>query len=139
MRRSHFAIGMFAMLFMPACAQTTPTNVHTVDAGEQALLIKPEDGDTVQVRRGETFKLQLTSNPTTGYYWYQISPESDTVRYVEDSYEADPAPEGIAGSGGVQIFTYEALAPGRAGLMLSYQRHEGDVAEQVSLRVEVRE
>lgn len=56
--------------------------------------------------KGETFKISLKSNPTTGYQW---NPEYDNTKLelVDSSYKADE-PQ-LAGSGGNQIFEFKVI------------------------------
>ena len=56
---------------------------------------------------------------------------------LSEDYYADPAPEGIVGSGGHQLFVFEALATGRSNLVLSYERSPEDVAETLTLKIRV--
>jgi len=70
----------------------------------------------------KTATIELEANATTGYIWvYTISPES-VIREVSSEYIPDKNKEGIAGAGGKQIFTFEAIAEGEAELVFSYLR-----------------
>lgn len=114
--------------------QSLPAPLERTDAG---AIRDPVSGAEIDMRLGETVDLLLTSNPTTGYFWYVTRNEGGTVVSVSDTYTADPAPEGLVGSGGVQLFIFEAVAIGDGDLTLSYQRSEDDVADTIDLRITV--
>jgi predicted secreted protein len=45
----------------------------------------------------------------------------------------------MVGTGGTQEFTFNAIRKGRTEIVLSYQRHESDVADTLNLKVKVIE
>jgi len=61
------------------------------------------------------------SNPTTGYSWKigSVSPK-DVVRLIGSRYE--PSEKKLAGSGGVEIWTFKAMKKGFAQVRFVYQR-----------------
>lgn len=103
------------------------------------VFVDPASDSRIDLVLGGTFQLLLTSNPTTGYYWYQTAGDEAVIEQVSEAYTADPAPEGLVGSGGRQEFEFEAIGAGRTVLRLSYQRSEDDVADTVELNVAVSE
>ena len=65
-----------------------------------------------QVAPGDRFDLRLEANPSTGYAWSLGKP-------------LDAAPGGappLAGQGGNEIWTFEAVAPGRTTISMFYAR-----------------
>lgn len=71
----------------------------------------------------DTFQIKLESNATTGYSW---SPAKDTnfevltvasSEYVQSSKNKD-----MVGSGGYEVFTFNAVGKGQTELVLEYQR-----------------
>ncbi|HNW45771.1 MAG TPA: protease inhibitor I42 family protein [Thermotogota bacterium] len=67
----------------------------------EELLLKP-----LPVAPGTLLKLELPSNPTTGYYWYYEGLLD--MRYVKMVSEEFIAPTtGLVGAGGKQIFVFE--------------------------------
>lgn len=75
----------------------------------------------VEARCGETFSITLDSNPTTGYQWRLAGQfPARKLRLVKSSYRR---PSGrLVGAGGREIWTFEALAAGRATLRFEYIR-----------------
>jgi inhibitor of cysteine peptidase len=70
-----------------------------------------------EISIGDTLKLELSENPTTGYRW-RMPDVGPALRILDDSYEA---PTGGAGGGGVRRWTLAA-----------------DKADVVSLRLELK-
>jgi inhibitor of cysteine peptidase len=74
--------------------------------------------DSVKVRIGEPFSIDLEANPTTGYQWTPAFP-SEKVRLIQREFR--PASAGI-GAGGGEHFVFEALMPGEVELAFDYKR-----------------
>ena len=124
---------------IPDIMNTQPEVRGLEGAAPVQTFTDPESGTSVTLRPGGKLNLKLDSNPTTGYYWYLKDIDASLVDQISEGYFADPAPEGIAGSGGHQMFVFEALATGKADLVLSYERSPQDVAETLKLKIKVIE
>lgn len=133
----------FAAATLSACIPDVMNTQPEVRGLEGAAPVQtftdPATGTTVTLRPGGKLNLKLDSNPTTGYYWYLKDIDASQLDQLSEDYFADPAPEGMVGSGGHQMFVFEALSTGSSRLQLAYQRSPIDVAETVSLRIEVIE
>lgn len=137
-----FAIALGAGLLtacIPDIMNTEPEVRGLEGAAPIQRFTDPANGTDITLRPGGKLELKLDSNPTTGYYWYLKDIDASKVDQLSDGYFADPAPEGITGSGGHQLFVFEALAPGKSKLVLSYERSPQDVAETLKLNIKVRE
>jgi predicted secreted protein len=92
--------------------------------GGSLNLAAGDNGKAFTVKVGDTIKVVLTANATTGYSWAaKISAEDAALieqvgepEYTTDSTEGGP----IAGSGGTATITFKALAKGEAELVLTY-------------------
>ena len=124
---------------IPDIMNTKPEVRGLEGAAPVQTFTDPESGTSVTLRPGGKLNLKLDSNPTTGYYWYLKDIDASLVDQISEGYFADPAPEGTAGSGGHQMFVFEALATGKADLVLSYERSPQDVAETLKLKIKVIE
>ncbi len=80
-----------------------------------------EPGQPINVHAGEEFKLILESNPTTGYHWEIVkdSLDENRVRFVSRDYQSTSKP-GLVGGGGLDIWTFKAVNPGEAKIVLGY-------------------
>ena len=134
---------VFGALLVSACIPDIMNTEPEVRGLEGAAPVQtftdPQSGAEVTLRPGGKLRLQLDSNPTTGYLWYLIDIDASQIDQLSDEYVADPAPEGLVGSGGHQLFTFEALATGKSNLVLSYARSPADIAETLTLKIKVVE
>lgn len=136
------AIGLGASLLaacIPDIMNTKPEVQGLEGAAPVQTFTDPASGTDITLRTGGKLELKLDSNPTTGYFWYLKDIDASKIDQLSDGYFADPAPEGITGSGGHQMFVFEALATGNSKLVLSYERSPEDVAETLKLNIKVRE
>lgn len=124
---------------IPDIMNTQPEVRGLEGAAPVQTFTDPENGTTVTMRPGGMLNLKLDSNPTTGYYWYLKDIDASRVDQLSEDYFADPAPEGLTGSGGHQMFVFEALQIGKSDLVLSYERSPQDVAETLKLKIKVVE
>lgn len=87
--------------------------------GEVSVEVK---GDrTIQVKSGQVLKLELESNPTTGYTWEIAGfAGSDTLARM-GKYDYQRSSSRI-GSGGMQIFKFRAKEKGDAKVIFGYKR-----------------
>lgn len=124
---------------VPDIMNTEPEVKGLEGAAPVQTLTDPESGTDVTLRPEGKLELKLDSNPTTGYFWYVKDIDASKIDQLSDDYRADPAPEGLVGSGGHQLFVFEALATGKSTLKLSYERSPQDVAETLTLKIKVVE
>lgn len=124
---------------VPDIMNTEPEVKGLEGAAPVQTLTDPESGTNVTLRPEGKLELKLDSNPTTGYFWYVKDIDASKIDQLSDDYRADPAPEGLVGSGGHQLFVFEALATGQSTLKLSYERSPQDVAETLTLKIKVVE
>ena len=81
---------------------------------------RSDNGKSAVVRVGETFAVELHENPTTGYHWEVEKDNSSIVTLRESRYIRDT--DSTVGSGGLRLFTFEAIKPGTTTLTLTQQR-----------------
>ena len=124
---------------IPDIMNTEPEVRGLEGAAPVQTLTDPQSGTDATLRPGGELRIKLDSNPTTGYYWYLKDIDASRIDELSESYFADPAPEGVTGSGGHQMFVFEALKIGKSDLVLSYERSPRDVAETLKLKIKVVE
>ncbi|MEL7111385.1 MAG: protease inhibitor I42 family protein [Pseudomonadota bacterium] len=140
--KSLIVVGLSAGLLtacVPDILNTEPEVRGLEGAAPVQTFTDPESGTDITLRPGGQLRLKLESNPTTGYFWFLKDIDASQIDQLSDDYVADPAPEGMVGGGGHQLFVFEALSTGRSNLVLSYQRHPEDVFETITLNIKVRE
>ncbi len=124
---------------IPDVMNTKPEVKGLAGAAPVQTLLEPENNTDITLRPGGQLVLRLESNPTTGYYWVHTGGEAAIAAQISDDYIADPAPEGVVGSGGMQEITYSGVAKGKTTIALSYQRGPEDVFEVRNIKVKVIE
>jgi inhibitor of cysteine peptidase len=78
------------------------------------------NGSSVTLEKGQQMVLKLASNPTTGFDWEIVGLDSAVLQQVgEVEYKSDSM---LIGSGGVDTWTFEAIASGQTHLQLIYHR-----------------
>jgi len=93
------------------------------DDSTPVVLDVSDSGSEITVAVGDTFEVQLESNPTTGYGWVVAEqPEGVTVR--SSDYQAPDT--SLVGAGGIEVFVFEATAAGSGTLRLDYVRSFDD-------------
>lgn len=76
---------------------------------------------TVEAKALKEFSVVLESNPTTGFGWDIARPlDEKLVKFVSSEYVA--AETSLVGSGGREIWTFRAMAPGRTSIRFKYMR-----------------
>ncbi len=112
MRR--FALPVLALLtFSVAVGCADPAGDDEASASADAVsaaktITKDDAGKTIDVKKGQPFKVVLSSNPTTGYAWKVVS-TNRSLGYpspMEGTFEG-PGSNGPVGSGGRQTFTWQ--------------------------------
>jgi inhibitor of cysteine peptidase len=88
--------------------------------GKTIMVDSTMNGASVELKKGQLMVLKLPSNPTTGFDWEIVSIDPSIIKQSgEMSYKSDSK---LAGSGGVDTWTFEAASSGTTRLVLSYHR-----------------
>ena len=117
-----------------------------------ALLLVPGSAwaagpvQTLVLKQGQVFQVTLAANHTTGYRWMLAKvPDAKVIKLVTNNYQPDKArqPDGktLVGVGGHEVWTFQAMGPGRAMIVLNYVRpweKDKKPAKSRGLEVEVR-
>jgi predicted secreted protein len=105
--KKYAALLLFASVMLAAC-------------GNAPAALQPSDPAVpIEVSAGDEFEIVLASNPSTGYSWALVDElDPGVVAVVSQEYkgEEDAAP----GSGGMDVWTFEALSAGETQIVLGY-------------------
>lgn len=85
-------------------------------------LTEDDNGSTLTLKTGETVRVILESNPTTGYNWAVKALDQDILENTYNSYASDCSDEEVAGCGGKEEMNFMAIAAGETTLELLYYR-----------------
>jgi predicted secreted protein len=84
-------------------------------------LKKPTVTKSFEVKPGKRFQITLESNRSTGYQWRLARPvDQKVVKLIGSGYRSPEVK--LPGAGGRQIWTFEAVAPGRTEIAMQYVR-----------------
>lgn len=113
--KKYFILPFLAIL-LAACTTATATPVADPAAGNTRPALT-DPATPIEVAAGETFHIVVVSNPSTGYHW-EFTNELDLsiVEFVSSDYTTDEPV--MPGSGGVDVWTFKAVAPGQTQITL---------------------
>lgn len=96
-------------------------------------------GEPRVVNAGSTFELRMHANESTGYHWELAEPlDSLVLADRGHRYLPSDASGRRNGAGGMEVWRFEALAPGRTAVALHYRRGRDAPAEARRYPIEVR-
>jgi inhibitor of cysteine peptidase len=98
--------------------------------GETTLDLSAADsGAAIEVEPGTVLVLTIDSNQTTGFRWNLVQePDAGVLAFRSSTYEEPEEP--LPGSGGVEVWRFEAIGEGTTSFELGYfQPWEPDVIE----------
>lgn len=113
------------VIIMALVAATAVGCGDEADASDALTLGKADNGKTFTLEAGDTVKVILAGNPTTGYTWAAALDETSAALLRlegEPEYVQGTTDESVVGAGGTFTFTFTALKTGEATLKLVYAR-----------------
>lgn len=73
----------------------------------------------INVQPGDTFKIIIRSNPSTGYHWEILGELDETgIQFISRDFRSDQLLPILVGAGGVDIWTFKAVTAGQVQLTL---------------------
>lgn len=111
--------GLFPLLVLCALAIGRPS------------LLLADTYQEVTVTVGETFTVDLDSNPSMGYEWVLAGSLPDWLTWVDHGYF--PTDPGTIGGGGTETWTFRATGSGNTTLTFEYMRPWEGIPIQVHL------
>lgn len=107
-------------ILLAGCASPTPAPA----AQTRPALTDP--AAPIEVQAGDTFNIVIDANPSTGYHWQLVGElDGNVVEFVSSDYTADEPV--MAGSGGVDVWTFKAVSAGQAQIALGSYPPDPDV------------
>ena len=113
-----FLMILLGCAMLPAAITPTPSLVLTVTT-PSALPDPTDPSQILVVKSGQNFDIVLPANASTGYHW-QITgtPDASLLQSTGQSYLSEQPV--MPGSGGVEVWTFTALAPGETKIEYGY-------------------
>jgi inhibitor of cysteine peptidase len=97
-------------------------------------------GGKATLKPGQTLTVKLNSNPSTGYGWQVTRISESTIKQVGEPEFVQPGQDFQVevGSGGIEVFRFEAIAAGETTIEMVYVRPwETDVAPAETYTIQV--
>ena len=139
------AVAVVATVLFAACSQddtqkktVAPTTTNSV-SGKVVSINAESNGKTIHVLPGETVRVKLEANHTTGYSWSVASVDKSILEVGDEGeYMSNPHPEGMVGVGGNEVWNFKAIAAGETEISLVYVRPwEKNEAPAMSFKLKV--
>jgi len=127
-------IMFISTLSMSSCIVTS--HDYNVELScEQFAETKHYSSDLV-LEVGDKIRLELCSNPTTGFQWdYEITTEN-VVK--EEDHDFEPPEGDVPGAAGIELWTFEAVEKGATEIQMEYsQPWEGGLKAEWTYTVTV--
>lgn len=103
------------------CVLTTLLAGHACSS--TARITEADTGRVIRARLGTELRIELASNPTTGYRWRWRPVPNDPVAAVGESEFAPANASGKAlGVGGTEVWRFRAARADTASILLEYRR-----------------
>lgn len=126
-------LGAILLLHVSGVVAAETGKVHAMQS-----LTEADNERTIDLRVGESVRLTLSENATTGYRWAIDRIDRDVV--AEAGSEAHPS-GGAIGSAGNVMFDFTAKKAGSGEVALKYWRHfegDGSIAKRFSVRINAK-
>ncbi len=138
---SSFSVKIVAEAADAKAAPATDAKADAKAAPKTYEMTRDDNGKTLKVKVGDTIRVKLKSNRTTGYSWALTGKtDAKVLKSGEVEYKVDEHPAGMVGVGGNDFCTFTALAPGKTEIALGYARpweKDKEPAQAFKLTVEV--
>lgn len=109
-------------LALPGCAHAdnrTPQTT-TVEVSYHDLLDQKNVSRQVSLVAGDTLRVVLASNASTGYQWTADAQISDRGVLTQTSHQTVAPTDAKPGAAGTEVWTFDAIKPGSATVTTSY-------------------
>jgi inhibitor of cysteine peptidase len=130
-----FVMILTLSLSLPVVAEANPLSSSPTGLNQTAV-DSSADGQTINLQAAEDLIVTLTSNHSTGYSWAVVQITDNNV-LKEIGHQYIPSPSGLLGSGGTEVWTFQAVRPGISSLTMAYTRFDGSGDRTFNLKVNV--
>ena len=87
---------------------------------KEIIVTQKDNTKNVELEVGDTLKVVLAGNPTTGYTWQLLSFNKAHLQLIQESYTSSNST--LCGAGGTYTFELSAVAKGTSPISLVYHR-----------------
>ena len=118
------AMAMATAFTISGCAQAEKRDPQTttVEVSYDDLLNQKSVSRQVSLSPGDTLRLVLASNASTGYQWTVDAQISDQGVLTQTSHQTAAPTDAKPGAAGTEVWTFDAIKPGSATLTTTYSQ-----------------
>lgn len=80
------------------------------------------DVQSVLLKVGQVYQMELTENPSTGYFWNAVLPEGCVVSEQSSEFKPKKSSKDIVGAPGTRIFQFKGESEGVCRVLLAKVR-----------------
>jgi inhibitor of cysteine peptidase len=95
---------------------------QTIEISYDEFQAEKQLSRSVTMNVGDTLKVTLASNPSTGFQWAEKLLISEPKVLTQTSYESVPSTTGVPGAAGTEVWTLQAKEPGNTTVSSTYSR-----------------
>jgi len=126
MKLRFILIGLLAgiLLIFGGCTGTSVSGSQTLTVSIDELTNQQNVTQDIEAAAGDTIKIILGSNPSTGFSWTEQAQIGDTTILRQDKHETVAAADSdkIVGAAGTEEWTFTALKKGTTTVSMDYSR-----------------
>jgi len=91
----------------------------------------------LSIKKGDSFRIELESNPTTGYMWYEHH-DSQMISLIKSGFVSSSPEKKIVGNPGKQIFVFKAVEKGETVIEFVYKREwEKEIVKKINFKIRI--
>ena len=116
------AVLISTALTLAGCAQADnrASQSTTVEVSYDDLLNQKNVSRQVSLVAGDTLRVALASNASTGYQWTAEAQVSDRGVLTQTNHQTVAPTDAKPGAAGTEVWTFDAIKPGSATLTTTY-------------------
>jgi inhibitor of cysteine peptidase len=124
-------LGILAVLSLSLLACASAAAAESVEVSVDDFSNQKDISREITVSAGDSFKIKLESNVTTGFSWPEQAQISDAAVLEQTDHEYIEPDSELMGAPGEEVWTFEALKKGTATISMDYSQpwEGGDKAE----------
>ena len=121
MKRRVFLVLVTLAASLPLLSCVVTSHDYCVEVSCDQFRDNSHHSGEFEVEVGDKVRVELCSNPTTGFEWTQKM-SGDTVLREEDRDFVEAEDEGVVGAAGKDLWTFEAIDKGTAEVSMEYSQ-----------------
>lgn len=115
-------LGILAVMSLSLLACASAAAAESVEISIDDFSNQKDISREITVSAGDSFKVSLESNVTTGYSWSEQAQISDAAILEQKDHEYIEPDSDLMGAAGQEVWTFKALKKGTATISMDYSQ-----------------